>query len=181
MPPARWPGRAITRPATAAIRDDLFLMGHSAGAHIGALLSTDAHWLREVDMQPRQLRGFIGLAGPYDFLPLREQVYIDMFGHTHAAQERSQPVAFVDGNEPPMLLLQGGGDDVVAPTNARALAAALHEHREPAQLDIYPGVTHAGLLLSLSRPFRDKAPALEAALAFIDAHASDPRQPPGPP
>ena len=157
---------------------DMFLMGHSAGAHIGALLSTDARWLARVGMQPRQLRGFIGLAGPYDFLPLREQVYIDMFGRTHAEQERSQPVAYVDGDEPPMLLLQGGDDTRVAPDNTLSLAAALREHGEPVQDHVFAGVSHAGLLLSLSRPFRGKAPTLRDTLAFIDAHRIDPRIPP---
>lgn len=154
---------------------DMFLMGHSAGAHIGALLSTDARWLHRVGMRPRQLRGFIGLAGPYDFLPLRAKVYIDMFGHTQARQERSQPVAFVNGDEPPMLLLQGGDDSVVAPDNALSLAAALRKHGETVRDHVYAGVTHAGLLLSLSRPFRGKAPALHDALGFIDAHRIDPR------
>lgn len=158
--------------------DDLFLMGHSAGAHLGALLSTDAHWLKQVGMRPRQLRGFIGLAGPYDFLPLREQVYVDMFGSSHAEQERSQPVAFVDGNEPPMLLLQGGDDQRVAPDNALALAAALRRHDEPVTVHVFPGVSHAGLLLSLSRPFRGKASrTLADSLKFIDAHALDQRVP----
>ncbi|KGI76994.1 alpha/beta hydrolase [Oleiagrimonas soli] len=155
--------------------DDLFLMGHSAGAHIGALLATDETWLHRVGMRPRQLRGFIGLAGPYDFLPLREQVYIDLFGATHAQQMRSQPVAFVDGNEPPMLLLQGGDDGVVAPDNALSLAAALREHGEQVQAHVYSGVSHAGLLLSLSHPFRSKAPTLHDALRFIDAHSLDAR------
>jgi acetyl esterase/lipase len=157
--------------------DDLFLMGHSAGAHLGALLSTDAHWLRQVGMRPDQLRGFIGLAGPYDFLPLREQVYVNMFGATHDEQERSQPVAFVNGNEPPMLLLQGGDDQRVAPDNAIALSKALREHDESVTVHIYSGVSHAGLLLSLSGPFRGKSHALADSLKFIDAHSLDKRVP----
>ncbi|RAP59440.1 alpha/beta hydrolase [Oleiagrimonas sp. MCCC 1A03011] len=158
--------------------NDLFLMGHSAGAHIGALLATHASWLQQVGMEPRQLRGFIGLAGPYDFLPLREQVYVDMFGHTHAQQLRSQPVNYVDGNEPPMLLLQGGDDKLVAPDNALSLAAAMREHGERVQDHVYSGVSHAGLLLSLSQPFRYKATALRDTLGFIDAHSLDARATP---
>jgi acetyl esterase/lipase len=174
--------RAVTWTRTHAARfggdpHDLFLMGHSAGAHIGALLSTDAQWLDQVGMQPASLRGFIGLAGPYDFLPLHKQVYIDLFGHTHARQERSQPVAFVDGDEPPMLLLQGGDDDLVAPDNTLSLAAALRRQGEPVIDHVYAGVGHAGLLLSLSRPFRTKAPTLRDVLAFIDTHSSEPRRP----
>jgi acetyl esterase/lipase len=149
----------------------LFVMGHSAGAHIGALLATDSHWLAAVGMQPRQLDGFIGLAGPYDFLPLRDPDFIDMFGSTHEAQLRSQPVHFVDGDEPPMLLMQGTTDKVVWPRNAKSLAAALQRENEPVELKLYPDIGHAAILLSLSRPFRHKAPVLDDSVRFIQQHA----------
>lgn len=149
---------------------NIFLMGHSAGAHIGALLATDADWLARVDMKPRDLAGFIGLAGPYDFMPITAPDMVGMFGDTPQQQWHSQPVAFVDGDEPPMLLLQGGADGTVWPKNATSLAARLRAHGEPVEVKIYPGVGHAGVLLSLSRPFRGRDPALADALDFIRAH-----------
>ena len=149
----------------------LFLMGHSAGAHIGALLATDAHWLNAVGMQPRDLSGFIGLAGPYDFLPLKDSDFIDMFGSTHDAQLRSQPVHYVNGDEPPMLLLQGTTDKIVWPRNAQSLAAAMERENEPVELKMYPDIGHMAILFALSRPFRSKAPVLDDAVDFI--HARD--------
>ena len=150
----------------------LFLMGHSAGAHIGALLATDGHWLAGVGMHPRQLAGFIGLAGPYDFLPLKNPDFIDMFGATHQAQLRSQPVHFVDGDEPPMLLMQGSTDKIVWPRNAASLATAMQRMGEPAEVKMYPGIGHAAILLAMSRPFRGKAPVLDDAVAFIRVHSA---------
>lgn len=147
----------------------LFVMGHSAGAHIAALLATDAHWLAAEGLRPRELAGVIGLAGPYDFLPLTDATFIDMFGHTRVEQLRSQPVHFVDGDEPPMLLLQGEADNTVWPRNAKSLAAALRVEGEPVTLQMYPGVGHIGILLALSRPFRGKAPALADVLQFVQA------------
>lgn len=156
----------------------LFVMGHSAGAHIGALLATDAHWLAGVGMRPRQLAGFIGLAGPYDFLPLKDADFIDMFGPTHAAQLRSQPVHFVDGDEPAMLLMQGTTDKVVWPRNATSLATALRGEGEPVELKFYPDIGHSAILLAMSRPFRRKAPVLDDTVRFIrqeqDLHRRDP-------
>ncbi|MGN2242495.1 alpha/beta hydrolase [Frateuria sp. GZRR33] len=149
----------------------LFVMGHSAGAHIGALLATDARWLGAEGMLPRDLRGFIGLAGPYDFLPLTDPDFVDMFGDTRTAQLRSQPVHFVTGDEPPMLLLQGGADDIVASRNASSLGQALRRHGEPVTLELYPDVGHAGILLALAQPFRSKAPVLVDLLAFVRAEA----------
>ena len=152
--------------------DDLFVMGHSAGAQIGALLATDAHWLDAVGMQPRQLDGFIGLAGPYDFLPLKEPEYIAMFGSTHAQQLLSQPVHFVDGDEPPMLLMQGTSDKVVSPRNAESLTRALRKHHESVELKMIPHMGHFAILFSMSRPWRGKAPVIDDAVAFIRSHSA---------
>ena len=151
----------------------IFLMGHSAGAHIGALLATDASWLNGAGLQPKQLAGFIGLAGPYDFTPITEPDMIGMFGTTPQEQKRSQPVAFVDGDEPPMLLLQGTGDNTVWPSNAVSLASKLRMQNEPVEVKLYPGVGHSGILLSLSRPFRKHDSALADTLAFINAHSKE--------
>lgn len=154
--------------------DALFVMGHSAGAHLGALLATDGRWLRQVGMRTSQLSGFIGLAGPYDFLPLTDPDFIDMFGHDPAEQLASQPVHFVDGHEPPMLLLQGGSDDLVAPRNASALGEAVRQAGGNATVDLFPGVGHVALLLAMSRPLRGRAPVLQDVTAFIHAHAERP-------
>lgn len=149
----------------------MFLMGHSAGGMIAALLATNEQWLAGVDMHPRQLDGFVGLAGPYDFLPLKEQDYINMFGATHAEQLRSQPVHYVNGNEPPMLLLQGKADKVVALKNTYSMAAAMRAQGESVQTKFYPDVGHIMLLLSMSRPFRGRADTLQDAVTWIKAHA----------
>lgn len=149
----------------------IFLMGHSAGAHIGALLATDKSWLARIGMQPRDLAGFIGLAGPYDFTPITDADMRGMFGDTPQQQRKSQPVDFVDGDEPPMLLLQGTGDHTVESKNATSLANALRAQNEPVELRLYPGVSHSGILLSLSRPFRGHDPALAESVAFMRAHS----------
>jgi acetyl esterase/lipase len=151
----------------------LFLMGHSAGAHIAALLSTDARWLAAVGMTPKALSGFIGLAGPYDFLPLTNADFIDMFGHTAEAQARSQPVNFVDGDEPPALLLQGESDGTVRPSNALSLQKRYEAHGEEADVKLYPGLGHMGILFALG-PWKDKAPVLSDAVTFIKGHSRGP-------
>ncbi|TCV93963.1 acetyl esterase/lipase [Luteibacter rhizovicinus] len=149
----------------------LFVMGHSAGGHIAALLATDARWLGEVGMKPRDLAGFIGLAGAYDFLPLDEDDYIDMFGHTAAEQARSQSINFVDGDEPPMLLLQGESDGIVEPSNAISLEGRMREQGEPVDVRMYPGTGHMGLLFSFG-PWTGKSTALPDTLSFIHAHVA---------
>ncbi|KTC43100.1 esterase [Pseudomonas putida] len=48
----------------------LFVMGHSSGGYNAAMLALDPQWLRKAGVPSNALRGWIGLAGPYDFLPI---------------------------------------------------------------------------------------------------------------
>lgn len=152
--------------------NDLFVMGHSAGGQIGALLATDPSWLAPYGLQPNDLAGFIGLAGCYDFMPIpaKEKDMLGMFGRDAASQAHAQPVRFVHGKEPPMLLLQGDADKEVDPFNAVSLAHALQAHHEDVTLRMYEGVGHNALVFALSRPFRTEAPTLDDVLGFIHAH-----------
>ena len=142
----------------------IFLVGHSAGAHIAAMLGTDARFLRAVGMQPRDLAGVVGLAGPYDFLPITDPALKPVFGPESRWPE-SQPVNFVDGDEPPFLLLQGDADTVVRPRNAERLAARLRSRDEPVEVRMIAGAGHPALLLGLARA---SSPVRREVLAFIE-------------
>jgi acetyl esterase/lipase len=144
----------------------VFVMGHSAGGHIAALLATDARWLGAVGMKPRDLSGFIGLAGPYDFLPLTNDDFIDMFGHTAEQQARSQPINFVEGDEPPALLLQGEADGTVKPSNALSLQRHYEAWGEHVEVKLYPDTGHMGILFGLGTG-KHKAPVLKDVVTFI--------------
>ncbi|MGA7436876.1 MAG: alpha/beta hydrolase [Luteibacter sp.] len=149
---------------------DIFLMGHSSGGHVAAMLATDKPWLEKVGMQPRDLAGWIGIAGTYDFLPIDDDAdYVGMFGTTPDEQAASQPVNFVDGDEPPALLLQGEKDTEVYPSEAVSMAARYEAAGEPAELRLYPDVGHEGLLLTFG-PMKHRAPALADTLDFIRRH-----------
>lgn len=142
----------------------LTVMGHSAGAHIAALLGTDAQYLQRVGMAPRDLHGVIGLAGPYDFLPITDPKIKEVFGR-ESDWPRSQPVNFVDGDEPPFLLIHGGADDTVWPRNSEHLAAKLRANNEAVTLKIVPGVGHIGLLNGFLSP--RFSPVLADSLQFL--------------
>lgn len=123
----------------------LYLMGHSAGAHIAALLGTDQRYLAREGLKPRDLAGIIGLAGPYDFLPLTEAAVKQALGPA-SGWAQTQPVNFVDGDEPPFLLLQGDADTRVDPGNAQRLAARLRSRGENVTVRMLPGIGHLGLV-----------------------------------
>jgi acetyl esterase/lipase len=148
----------------------LFLMGHSAGGQIATLLALDASYLHAVSLAAdRDICGVIGLAGPYDFLPLRSATLKMIFGPENA-RPRSQPINYVSAEAPPMLLLAGRDDDTVDPGNTLRLAARLRAVGAPVNGEIYPGVGHKAMIAAFSRPLTFLAPVREATLSFIAAH-----------
>ncbi len=117
------------------------------------------------------LRGTIALAGPYAFYPSRTANVAPIFAHL-ADENAARPIVFVDGNEAPMLLLHGGDDDTVFVFNTVNLSKAVRDAGGSARHIIYPDLGHIGILLALARPFRDIAPVLRDAAAFIDGQGS---------
>ncbi|WP_395373050.1 alpha/beta hydrolase [Marinicella sp. W31] len=145
--------------------DNIFLMGHSAGAHIAALLATNETYL---GTGLKAVRGFVGLAGPYDFLPFDQSYMLKLFAGRDA---ESQPVNFVNGNEPPHLLLHGLADRRVDPRNAESLAKHLQQQGIVHQHLTYTELGHGKLLAALSRPLKNRYPVTQDIINFIEKHA----------
>jgi acetyl esterase/lipase len=147
----------------------VFLVGHSAGAYIAAMLATNRRFLAAHGLDPkRDLAGVVGLAGPYDFLPIREK-YWGIFGR-EPGWPATQPIRFVDGGEPPMLLLTGDRDDTVDPGNARRLAARLRAVGSEVETRTYANIGHIFLAGVLAAPFRPAAPVRDDIVAWLRAH-----------
>jgi acetyl esterase/lipase len=142
--------------------DRIVLVGHSAGAYNAAMLALDERWL---GADRAAIRGLVGIAGPYDFLPLDKQASIAAFGQERDLP-RTQPVNFASAGDPPALLLHGARDTTVYPRNSEQLAARLRAAGVAAQLKLYPRVGHVGIVTALARPFRGRAPVLADAVAF---------------
>lgn len=147
-------------------RSRVFLAGHSSGAHLAAMIATDGRFLAARGHRPRDFAGVVGLAGPYDFLPLTDDDLKDMFGPPER-YPLSQPIEFVDGDEPPFLLIHGTADRLAWPRNSEHLAARLTEKGVPAELHMLPGVGHLRLLASLAERERWLAPAVDLSAAWI--------------
>lgn len=140
--------------------------GHSAGAYNAMMLALDTGFARRAGVGPGAVRAVVGIAGPYDFLPLDSASTIAAFGQTPDL-DRTQPVHFVRSDAPPALLLTGDADDTVRPRNAIRLDAALKRAGAVSDLKIFPGLGHIGIVLALSKPFRGKADVLGAAVEFL--------------
>ena len=147
-------------------RSKLFLMGHSAGAYIAAMLAIDRRWLHSAGLDPTDdVSGLIGIAGPYDFLPLRDETLKIIFGG--ANQPATQPITHVSAGAPPALLLTGATDRVVDPGNAPRFAARLQACGNEATVVTYPRAGHFTIMAAFARPLHFLAPALRDTVAFI--------------
>lgn len=147
--------------------DRMFLMGHSAGAHIAALLVTDRSYLAAQGLDVSTVGGLIGLAGPYAFDPTLYSSTRAIFASAPSI-EATQPVNFLQGGEPPMLLLHGAADTTVYPVNSLTLADRVRAKGGRVETIEYPDTGHVRLVLELARPFRRDGGVLDVVGRFID-------------
>jgi acetyl esterase/lipase len=82
----------------------------------------------------------------------------------------TQPITHVSAVAPPVLLMTGDADTTVKPRNSLALATAMTAAGASAETRLYPGIGHIGILLSISKPFRGRAPTLADSVGFLGKH-----------
>lgn len=143
----------------------LYVAGHSAGAQIAALLGTDARHMAAVDLKPKDLAGVIGLSGPYDFTISGKLE--EVFGPRSQWQD-AMALRFVDGDEPPFLLIHGDGDRTVDVGNSRKLDFALRRKGVTSTLEVIPGGNHFVTAAAFYDPDR-ASEVLPAVLRFVGA------------
>ena len=147
----------------------VFLVGHSAGAYNVAMLAVDPGFLARAGFDRARLAGVVGLAGPYDFLPMTGEDVREVFA---SAQDGplSQPITYVDGRNPPLLLLAGTDDTTVMPLNTVSLTAKVRAAGGVAEDKLYPGLGHIGIITAFAPLFQWRAPVLDDVWAFIAGH-----------
>ncbi|WP_394779414.1 alpha/beta hydrolase [Undibacterium sp.] len=156
----------------------LFVMGHSAGAYNAAMLALDPRWLNGAGISPAILRGWIGLAGPYDFLPIENPDAKPVFFFPNTPPD-SQPINHVSAAAPPTLLIASIKDNLVNPVrNTDGLAAKLKAAGVPVTVLHFDKTSHVSLIASMAWPLRGLAPTLDTVAGFI---LSDGGRQPAPP
>ena len=147
----------------------IFVMGHSAGAYNAAMVALDSRWLAAVGLTPSRLAGWIGLAGPYDFLPIGDAKTRVAFNWPDTSAD-TQPMMHASQASPPALLLAASNDSVVNPQRSTvALARRLTNSGVKVESALFDGVGHVTLLGSVAQVLRAKAPVLERVTQFVQA------------
>lgn len=153
--------------------DALFLMGHSAGTH----LSSHVAFTADSALQ-RRLRGVIAVSGAaLDLVdPLTYELGEDpvFYERRFRGSDRGEgwrveasAISQLAGDAPPFLVLHAGGEKPGLKRQSQLLVEALRRHGTPCSLVVVPGQSHSRIVLTLSRPDRTAAPAIER---FVRAH-----------
>ncbi len=162
-----WTNRQIARFGGDARH--IFVMGHSSGAYNAAMVALDKRWLAQSGLSPSIVRGWIGLAGPYDFLPIQNPDVKPVF-HFPDTPADSQPINFALAGSPPALLIAASDDKLVSPQrNTGSMAVKLKAAGVPVTELYFPKPSHTTLITTLVWPFQHLAPVLDEVDRFVKA------------
>lgn len=120
----------------------LFLMGHSAGAHMASMVALDARYQQISHLDQSAVAGIIGMSGVYRLRPEPSTIYSDIFAAAGPGFETVSPICFVGENPVPLLLLHGDRDQVVDINNARRMVEAAVNAGHSATLHTQQGYGH---------------------------------------
>lgn len=130
----------------------LYLAGHSAGAHLASLFGFSERWLEEGSFEPGLVRGFILLAGVYQFYPFeRADPRVRDFLGENRYWEEAQPFNHLKETLSPVFMAHGRDDSEVLPEQSVQLGAALERLNVENELLLEDGIGHIGLLLDTTR------------------------------
>ena len=137
----------LDKTATYHISSDLVLLGTSAGAHL-ALLQAYKH---TDQLKPKAVISFFGPTDMADMYNRQYNTYYQfalqlLVGGTPATKphvfRQTSPIYFVNRQSAPTLLLHGGKDGLVPPSQSKNLKEKLDKAGVPAELVIYPNEGH---------------------------------------
>lgn len=147
---------------------DLFVSGHSSGAHLGALILADESYLAAFELSPDVVNAFAGISGPYDFVPQAPDIK-KMFGPPENFPNMVV-TNFIGGDEPPMLLLYTGEDESVHPRNLKAFKAGIEKAGGEVESIIYEKGGHAAPVAAFSWANPSDLPVPEDIDKFFKKH-----------
>jgi len=127
---------------------EIFLAGHSAGAHLASLLGFSREWRREAGLRCDEIKALVLLAGVYQFYPYsRADQRVKRFIGGERLWEEAQPVNHLDDDSPSAFLVHGERDDEVLPEQSVQLSKKLSGLGVKNELVLEEHVGHLELLL----------------------------------
>jgi acetyl esterase/lipase len=136
----------------------VFLSGHSAGAYLVSLISTDARYLKAQGLSTKDVAGVVPISGFFWVEKVAPDRPKDVWGADPKLWPEASPAKYVSAGAPPTLFLYADGDDEWRRQQNEEMAEAMKaEAVQIADRD------HLGIFTRLA----PEDPALESMVAFI--------------
>lgn len=125
----------------------IYASGHSAGAHLVALLALDEEYLKKFDLERKSIAGVIAMSGVYNVDNLAGFVVLGDQSSKHDAS----PIAHAHSGAPSFWISYCQWDYFGLPRQARDFTAALKKNFVPAQVFYVPSEGHISEVISLAQ------------------------------
>jgi acetyl esterase/lipase len=138
--------------------DRILLMGHSAGAHLAALVALDESYLAAAGVPPEAIRAAVlldayGLDIARHVRETGDPVYARVFGPDPAGWGGMSPVSHAaPGRRPPPMILHVVAGNPETPGQAEALAEALRAAGGEVEVHVAEGESHNSLNYGFGAP-----------------------------
>jgi acetyl esterase/lipase len=130
----------------------LYLIGHSSGAQLAALVTLDPRYLAAQELAPTVVRRVILIAGiGYDVhegyaTPELAPFLVPVFGPAGAGWVDAAPLTYVSNATASYLLIHGLDDTDAPPAGTHLFGAALESAGVPTQVVLLPGAEHVSVM-----------------------------------
>ena len=148
-------------------KKNIFLIGHSAGAHIACLVAMDEKYLSEFGGNLNWIKGVIPMACPFEFDPTKEFLYRDLFPSEIDINTLMPMGIEIKNKLPSFFIMHGKFDPILSENQVYEFAEKIKECGGEAEVRIYSSHGHFSLVRRTTswhiRPF----PLLKDILEFI--------------
>lgn len=145
----------------------IVLSGHSAGGHLVSLFALNERYLNDQGLDGSAIRGVIGLSGVYDVTDVPTDIISSqVFTSDPGVRRDASPIAHVDADEPPFLLLYAQFDIPTLDTQAERLHGRLTAQGNESRIREIRGRIHSTIVLRIGN---GADPTTAEMLDFLDA------------
>jgi acetyl esterase/lipase len=137
----------------------IFLMGHSAGAHIVSLLVLDGRYLKDVGENPKDAAGVIALAGIYDIPELinrwpryQDDFIAGAFGKNKKKWAEASPLTYVRDTPVPWLIIHSPEDELIDLNQSQAFVDKLNAAEDKVTFVNHFYKNHFSTIMDLVKP-----------------------------
>lgn len=148
-------------------RDRVFVVGHSAGGHLAALLATDETYLKQEKRDVGEIRGVIAISGVHQIYPALP-MFRKTFGSGRDEVRNASPINHVRDGCPPFLLLYADNDLPLLGRMAEEMNETLKKHGCTSECVKIPQRNHISILLRMAD---EGDPTRQRILEFVARHS----------